>query len=77
MRWNLVCALPVVVMLAAASPASGADMKYPNWEANWYNPKATKAGVPWDPSKPMGVAQQAPLTEDAKLLLEASLKAQA
>ena len=76
-RLNLMYALPVAAAIALTAPASAADTKYPDWEANWYNPKAAKAGVPWDPNKPPGVGQEAPLTEDAKLVLEASLKAQA
>lgn len=75
-RWNLVYALPILAIAVAAAPALGADMKYPDWEGNWHNPQAAHKDSPWDPTKPMGLGQQAPLTEDGMHILEASLKAQ-
>ena len=51
-------------------------MRYPDFEAQWRNPTANRGGNPWDPSKPMGLAQQAPLTSEYQAVFEASIKAQ-
>jgi hypothetical protein len=63
-------------LAAAAAPAMAADMKYPDWESQWRNPAAEKSDA-WDPTKPKGLGQQAPLTPDYQAILEASLAAQA
>jgi len=70
---------PAVVLLIAtvAVPARAGDMKYPDWESQWRNPAADRGEGPWDPSKPMGLGQQAPLTPEYQSLFEASLAAQA
>src|SRR5262245_9436103 len=49
-------------MTIAGLPASGSEMKYPDWEGQWRNPTANRGGNPWDPTKPMGRGQEAPLT---------------
>jgi hypothetical protein len=66
--------LALLPMLSAV--AVGAEMKYPDFEAQWRNPTANRGGNPWDPDKPMGLAQQAPLTPEYQLKFEASVKAQ-
>jgi hypothetical protein len=69
-----------VVMLAALLPIAivpaAADMKYPDMQSQWRNPTAGRGGNPWDPNKPMGLGQQAPLTPEHQAKFEASLKAQ-
>ena len=69
----------VIALLLAitVSPAIGEGMKYPDWESQWRNPTAGRGGNPWDPTKPMGLAQQAPLTPEYQAVFEASLKDQA
>src|ERR1700680_2155389 len=71
-------ALALAAMLAGsgAPPALG-EGKYPDWESQWRNPTAGRGGNPWDPSKPMGLGQQAPLTPEYQALFDASLKEQA
>ena len=59
-----------------SAPATGADMQYPDFEAQWRNPTAGRGGNPWDPGKPMGLAQQAPLTPQYQAIFETSLKEQ-
>ncbi len=61
----------------AGKPAVGDEMKYPDWESQWRNPAAGRGGNPWDPGKPMGLGQQAPLTSEYQAIFEASLKDQA
>src|SRR5262245_14476444 len=53
--------------------------KYPDWSGQWRrvtNPQVAFAGQ-WDPSKPAGAAQQAPLTPEYQARFEASLADQA
>src|SRR5437667_10114675 len=71
--------LSVAVSLAMASvatPATARDMLYPDFESQWRNPTAGRGGNPWDPNKPMGLGQKAPLTAEYQAKFEASLKAQ-
>jgi hypothetical protein len=58
----------------AGQPAKGSDMKYPAWDGQWRNPTANRGGNPWDPTKPMGRGQQAPLTPEYQSIFEAGLK---
>jgi len=61
--------------LAAASIATpAAAQTYPDFESQWRNPNP---GDAWDPSKPAGLAQDAPLTPEYRAIFEASLKDQA
>jgi hypothetical protein len=66
-----------LLIAIAGRPAVGDDMKYPDWESQWRNPAAGRGGNPWDPGKPMGLGQQAPLTPEYQAIFEASLKDQA
>jgi hypothetical protein len=51
------------------------ESKYPNWKGQWLR---TDTGTPrYDPSKPPGRGQQAPLTPEYQAILEASLADQA
>src|ERR1700726_447143 len=51
------------------------DAKYPDLSGQWLR---TDTGTPrYDPSKPAGRGQQAPLTPEYQAILEASLKDQA
>jgi hypothetical protein len=65
---------PLAVVLAAAMSTPAAAQKYPDFESQWRNPNP---GDAWDPSKPAGLAQQAPLTPEYQAIFEASLKDQA
>jgi len=58
-------------------PAIGEGVTYPDFESQWKNPTAGSSGNPWDPMKPMGLGQQAPLTPEHQAILEASLRDQA
>jgi hypothetical protein len=65
------------VALAATMSASGAvasdESKYPDWSGQW---KQT-SGISWDQTKPLGRAQQAPLTAEYLARYEANLADQA
>jgi hypothetical protein len=75
-RRGSIGALALAALFMACAPAS-ADGKYPDWESQWRNPTAGRGGNPWDTSKPMGLAQQAPLTPEYQAVFEASLRDQA
>jgi hypothetical protein len=60
-------ALIVVTTIASAHDES----KYPDWSGQWRRPAGV--GVQWDPSKPLGRAQQAPLTPEYQAVFEASI----
>jgi hypothetical protein len=76
MRNLIRSASALLVLTAAIAGASGAEMKYPDFQAQWRNPTANRGGNPWDPGKPMGLAQEAPLTPEYQAIFEASVKAQ-
>jgi hypothetical protein len=73
-------AVAVALMTTAAGIASGAEAKYPSWKGQWtpVSPPGT-SGQPaaFDPSKPAGRGQQAPLTPEYQKVFEASLTDQA
>ena len=60
---------------ATIAPVSGADMKYPDWQSQWRRTTAESTlGNSWDPTKPLGIRQQAPLTPEYQAIFEASLR---
>jgi hypothetical protein len=60
--------------ILAMVPASGTAQTYPDFESGWRNADRSDA---WDPTKPPGLAQQAPLTAEYQAIFETSLKDQA
>jgi hypothetical protein len=80
-RW--INGLVVALAAALATPigaAAAADAKYPNWKGQWlpvYAPGLGGHGASFDPTKPAGVGQQAPLTPEYQKVLEKSLADQA
>jgi hypothetical protein len=63
-------ALAVLVHL----PALAAAATYPDFEGQWHS---TQTGDAWDPTKPPGLAQQAPLTPEYQAIYAKSLADQA
>jgi hypothetical protein len=66
-----------VLMTFAAAPAPAGEMMYPDLDSQWRNPLSGGFGNPWDTTKPMGLAQQAPLTPEYQAIFEASVRDQA
>ena len=74
-----------VILLAAAvmvtvSIAQAADeAKYPNWKGEWnaVNPRMPGQQLRFDPTKPYGPGQQAPLTEEYRKIWQENLAEQA
>jgi hypothetical protein len=77
-RFNGALLLATLSVLALACvPAFGQGGVYPDWKGQWQNPLASAKGAPWDPTKPLGLAQQAPLTPEYQSRFEASVASQA
>jgi hypothetical protein len=71
--------LAVAIVLTAADVGQAQDKKYPNWKGEWeaISPRMPGQRLRFDPAKPYGRGQQAPLTEEYKKIYEANLAEQA
>jgi hypothetical protein len=67
------------LLLVTVADAQAQEKKYPNWKGEWntVNPRMPGQQLRFDPSKPYGKGQQAPLTEEYKKIYEANLAEQA
>src|SRR4051812_19999603 len=70
-----IAALAFAMVLGVGSARAFDESKYPNWKGQWVR---TDTGTPrYDPSKPAGKGQQAPLKPEFLAALDASLAEQA
>src|SRR4051812_38522872 len=76
----------VATLMAVAGAQAFDDTKYPDWKGQWMRAPARVqvrgtgqffAGPPWDPGKPQGRGQEAPLTDEYRAIFEANLADQA
>ncbi|MEA2906416.1 MAG: hypothetical protein QOI12_3803 [Alphaproteobacteria bacterium] len=67
-------ALAAVLMMTVGG-AKAEDKKFPNWKGEWttITPRMPGQQLRFDPSKPYGVRQEAPLTEEYKKIHEENL----
>jgi hypothetical protein len=72
-------ALAAALMLTLGAAKAADEAKYPNWRGEWnpINPRLGGQAVKFDPTKPFGPAQQAPLTPEYQKIHEASMADQA
>jgi len=71
-----IAAAMVAAALSLTAAAAQDDPRYPDWSGQWR--KAPDGGPPrYDPNKPDGAGQQAPLKEEFKRIHEASMADQA
>jgi hypothetical protein len=75
MRYRNVFIAAVAPLLVFVAPTAAGDMRYPDWQSQWRNPTSGRGGNPWDPDKPMGLGQQAPLTPEYQAIFEQSVQA--
>ena len=70
-NWRLIGSLALLALLITATPSARAegDGKYPDWDGQWFR----TGGVQFDPTKPLGRGQQAPLTPEYRAKLDASI----
>jgi len=66
-------ALAAVFVTGVADARAHDETKYPDWSGQWLR----TGGIQWDPTKPIGRGQQAPLTPEYQAIFEASLADQA
>jgi hypothetical protein len=69
-----------VLTMTAGGTAAAADAKYPNWKGQWIPVTAAGAAgqsAAFDPTKPAGPGQQAPLTPEYQKVLADSVADQA
>src|SRR5947207_374530 len=74
-RRALVASLIGAILLTSIGWLPASAETYPDFESQWRNPAPDRE--PWDPTKPAGLAQQAPLTPEYQAIFEASLRDQA
>jgi hypothetical protein len=71
-------ALAAAVTMTIGGVAAADDAKYPNWRGQWVPVHAPGAAAQsFDPTKPGGPGQQAPLTPEYQKILEDSMAVQA
>jgi hypothetical protein len=71
-----IAAVMVAAALSLTAAAAQDDPRYPDWSGQWR--KAPDGGPPrYDPSRPDGAGQQAPLKEEFRRIHEASMADQA
>ena len=68
--------LAAALALSIAGARAFDETKYPNWKGQWLQLGGGQ-GSPWDPTKPPGAGQQAPLTGEYRAIFEASAKSEA
>ncbi len=69
----------VVGLMVTVGGAQAQDKKYPNWKGEWnaVNPRMPGQQLRFDPTKPYGQGQEAPLTEEYKKIYQENLVEQA
>src|SRR5262249_55062134 len=72
----IVAVAAATVLLAATAAQAFDDAKYPNWKGQW---RRVEPGDPvrFDPTKPSGAGQHAPLTPEYQAIFNANLADQA
>jgi hypothetical protein len=72
-RRSLFGMLAVATCVVMSTPAAQAQQPsaYPDWSGQWS--RGPGMGNGWDPTKPQGLAQQAPLTPEYRAILDATL----
>jgi len=70
--------LLAILVMSTGAAGAGEDGKYPDWRGQWNRERVV--GIPgqpsFDPHKPWGKGQQAPLTAEYQAVLEANLQSQ-
>jgi hypothetical protein len=76
--WIVLLAGTAMLLAVPRMPAA-AEMKYPNWKGQWdtVSPRLGGQSIKYDPYKPFGKAQEAPLTPEYQKVHEASMADQA
>jgi hypothetical protein len=72
-------AFAVAALMMTVATRAADDARYPDWKGQWdaINPRLGGQAIKFDPTKPWGPAQQAPLTPEYKKIHEESMADQA
>jgi len=68
--------LAAALTLSTVGARAFDETKYPNWKGQWLQLGGDQ-NSPWDPAKPPGAGQQAPLTPEYQAIFDASVKSEA
>jgi hypothetical protein len=68
--------LAAVLTMSIVGAQAFDETKYPSWKGQWLQLGGGQDS-PWDPTKPPGAGQQAPLTPEYRAIFEASVKSAA
>jgi len=63
--------MALAVALAVTTAQAFDETKYPDWSGQWRRPPGVS--IQWDPTKPLGRGQQAPLTAEYQAIYNAAL----
>ena len=66
----------LALVVASAGAQAHDEAKYPDWKGQWFRPGPGR-GNAWDPTKPLGRGEQAPLMPEYQTVFEAGLADQA
>jgi hypothetical protein len=66
------CVLIAMLCVTFTGARAFDEGKYPSWKGQWLR-AGSGQGAPWDPTKPWGPGQQAPLTPEYQAIFEANL----
>jgi hypothetical protein len=74
-----VLALATILTMTLVGGVQAQDKKFPNWKGEWTTivPRMPGQGLRFDPNKPYGLGQDAPLTEEYKKIHQDNLAEQA
>jgi hypothetical protein len=64
--------LGILVLLVVPLAATAAEPIYPDWKGQWRAIQRGGGNPPFDPSKPRGLGQAAPLTDEYRAIFEAN-----
>jgi hypothetical protein len=68
--------LAAALILSITGAQAFDETRYPNWRGQWLQVGGDRDS-PWDPTRPAGAGQQAPLTPEYQAIFEASIRAEA
>jgi hypothetical protein len=68
-----VLALAATFVFSSVGAQAFDETRYPNWKGQWVQAGGDQ-NSPWDPNKPAGAAQQAPLTAEYRAIFEATVR---
>ncbi len=70
--WSRLGAVVAAALMTAVTAHAQDVSKYPAWSGQWRRPDGVSPA--WDPTKPPGLGQQAPLTTEYQAIFESILK---